>query len=73
MKAARKTRRKHIGVKLPAQESSSAIIDPEVYGCLCQVQAYLQMISLSQALQNCQVTADELYRAARDELELRLL
>ena len=57
---------------LPAQERSGAIIDPEVYGRLHLAQAYRKMISLSQALQNCQVTAGELYRAVRDVLELRL-
>ena len=47
------------------------IIDPEEYARLRQVQAYLQMLSLSQTLRESALTATELYRAARDELEER--
>ena len=45
------------------------IIDPDEYERLQQVQAYLQMIDISQSLKGSDVTALELYRASRDELE----
>ena len=47
------------------------IIDPEEYERLRQVQAYLEMISLSRALRETDLTASELYRTGRDELEKR--
>jgi prevent-host-death family protein len=47
------------------------IIDPEEYERLRQVQAYLQMVSLSQALRESDLTAKELFRRSRDELEER--
>lgn len=47
------------------------IIDPNEYERLRQVQAYLEMVSLSRTLRDSDLTAGELYRAGRDELEQR--
>ncbi len=48
------------------------IISPEEYERLRRVQAYLQMLRLSNSLRQSGVTADELFRASRRELENRL-
>ncbi|MFQ6101662.1 MAG: type II toxin-antitoxin system Phd/YefM family antitoxin [Anaerolineae bacterium] len=48
------------------------IITPQEYERLRRVQAYLQMLSLSQSLQESGVTAEELFQASREELEGRL-
>ena len=45
------------------------IIDSGEYENLRRVQAYLEMLSLSRTLRETGVTAEELYRASRDELE----
>ncbi len=45
------------------------IITPEDYQNLRQVQAYLKVVSLSHTLNESGVTAGDLYRASRDELE----
>ncbi len=47
------------------------IISPGEYERLRRVQAYLQMLRLSGSLQESGVTADELCRASREELEER--
>jgi prevent-host-death family protein len=47
------------------------IIDPEEYERLRQVQAYLEMVSISRTLRDSKITAGELYRTSRDELEER--
>jgi len=47
------------------------LIDPEEYERFSQVQAYLQMINLSKTLRESGVTAKELYRSEREELEDR--
>jgi prevent-host-death family protein len=47
------------------------IIDPDEYDRLRQVQAYLEMVSISRSLRESDITADDLYRAGRDELEQR--
>jgi hypothetical protein len=47
------------------------LVSPEEYERLRQVQAYLEMLRLASSLQDCDTTADELFRAARDELEAR--
>jgi prevent-host-death family protein len=47
------------------------IISPEEYGRLRQVQAYLQMLRLSHTLRESGLTADELFRVSRQELEDR--
>jgi prevent-host-death family protein len=47
------------------------IIDPDEYAKLRQVQAYLEMVSLSRVLRKSDLTASELYQAGRDELERR--
>ena len=47
------------------------IIDPDEYDRLRQVQAYLEMISLAHTLREINLTANELYRLGRDELEKR--
>jgi prevent-host-death family protein len=46
------------------------IVSPEEYENLRRVQAYLQMISLSHDLRDS-VSAEEIYRASRQELEDR--
>jgi len=45
------------------------IIAPEDYERLQQFQAYQQVIQLAQTLHDSGVTADELYKASREELE----
>lgn len=45
------------------------IISPEEYERLRQVQAYLQMLRISGSLQDGGVSADDLFRASRAELE----
>lgn len=47
------------------------IIHPEEYKRLCQVRAYLEMVSLSRTLHDSGLKATDLYRAGRDELESR--
>jgi len=47
------------------------IIDPAEYEQLRRVQAYLEMVSLSHTLRETGVTASELYRLGRAELEQR--
>ncbi len=47
------------------------IISPEEYQRLHQVQAYLQMLRLSQSLRDRGVTADELFQASRAELDVQ--
>jgi prevent-host-death family protein len=47
------------------------IVDPEEYERLRRVQGYLQMRQISHTLAERDVAAEELYRAARDELEER--
>jgi len=47
------------------------LIAPEQYEQLRRVQAYLQMLRLSQSLADSGVTADDLFRASREELEGR--
>ncbi len=47
------------------------IIDPDEYDRLRQVQAYLEVISLSRSLRETNLAASELYRTGRDELEQR--
>ncbi len=45
------------------------LISPEEYERLRQFEAYNSVVRLSQALRESGVTASELYRASRDELE----
>jgi len=47
------------------------IISPAEYERLHQVGAYLQMLRLSGSLRESGLTADELFRASREELEAR--
>ncbi|OGO25393.1 MAG: hypothetical protein A2W33_02760 [Chloroflexi bacterium RBG_16_52_11] len=47
------------------------IVDPEEYERLRQVQAYLEMVSISNTLRESGLTAADLYRTSRDELEKR--
>jgi len=47
------------------------IVSPGEYERLRQVRAYLQMLRLSGSLRESGLTADELSRASRDELEDR--
>jgi prevent-host-death family protein len=47
------------------------IISPEEYERLRQVQAYLEMLHLAGSLRESGVTANELFRASRRELEGR--
>lgn len=48
------------------------IVSPDEYESLRQVRAYLQMLRLSDSLRESGLTADELLRASREELEERL-
>jgi prevent-host-death family protein len=52
-------------------EPVGVLISPEEYERLRQVQAYLEMLRLSRSLHDSGITADELYRASREELEAR--
>jgi prevent-host-death family protein len=45
------------------------LVSPEEYARLRQVQAYLDMLRLSHALQERDVTAQELFCTSREELE----
>ncbi len=45
------------------------LISPTEYENLRQVRAYLQVVSLARELHDSGVTADELYKASRRELE----
>lgn len=47
------------------------ILSPEEYERLRQFEAYSQVVQISQSLRESGVSAAELYRAARDELEGR--
>ena len=47
------------------------LVSPEEYEHLRHVQAYLEMLRLSRSLQESEITADELLRASREELEAR--
>jgi len=47
------------------------LVSPEEYERLRQVQAYLEILQLSQPLQDSGLTADELFESSRDELEAR--
>lgn len=47
------------------------LVSPEEFERLRQVQAYLEMLRLSRTLQDGDVTARELSRASRAELEAR--
>jgi prevent-host-death family protein len=47
------------------------LVSPEEYERLRQVQAYLEMLRLAGSLQDRGVTASELARASREELEAR--
>lgn len=47
------------------------LLSPEEYERLLQFQAYSQIVRLSQSLRESGVSAAELYRASRDELEGR--
>jgi PHD/YefM family antitoxin component YafN of YafNO toxin-antitoxin module len=52
-------------------EPVGVLISPEEYERLRQVQAYLEMLRLSQSLQDSGVTAEALSQASRKELEAR--
>ena len=47
------------------------LISPEEYERLCKFEAYNNMIRLSETLRESGVSASELYRVSRDELEGR--
>jgi prevent-host-death family protein len=47
------------------------LLSPEEYDRLRQFEAYSQVVRLSRSLRESGVTAAELYRASRDELESR--
>lgn len=47
------------------------LVSPEEYERLRQVRAYLEMLRLSQALKDSELTATELHEASRAELEAR--
>jgi prevent-host-death family protein len=52
-------------------EPIGVIISPEEYERLRKVAAYLDMLRLSQSLRERGLTAEELYRTSREELEER--
>jgi prevent-host-death family protein len=52
-------------------EPVGVLVSPADYERLRQVQAYLEMLRLSRSLQDSDMTADELFRASREELEAR--
>jgi prevent-host-death family protein len=52
-------------------EPVGVIVSPDEYERLCRVRAYLQMLRLSSSLYESGLTADELFRASREELEER--
>ena len=52
-------------------EPVGVLVSPEEYERLRQVQAYLEMLRLSRVLQDGGLTARELSRTAREELEAR--
>jgi prevent-host-death family protein len=47
------------------------IVDPEEYERIRQVQAYLEMVSIARTLHDSEISAGEIYRTSRDELEGR--
>jgi len=47
------------------------LVSPEEYESLSQVRAYLEMLRLSQALKDAEVTGTELFETSRSELEAR--
>lgn len=47
------------------------LIDPESYEQMRQFQAYVQMTQLSRELRDSGLTAAELYKTSRQELELK--
>ena len=47
------------------------LVSPEEYERLRQVQAYLEMLRLSRTLREREISAQELLRASRAELEAR--
>jgi prevent-host-death family protein len=47
------------------------LVAPEEYERLRQVQAYLEMLRLSLSLRDSEITAGELFRTSRKELEAR--
>ena len=49
----------------------AVLVSPEEYERLRQVQAHLEMLRISRLLQNCGLTAAELGRTSREELEAR--
>jgi prevent-host-death family protein len=46
------------------------LVSPEEYERLRQVQAYLEMLRLSRSLEDAGVTAQDLFLASREELEV---
>jgi prevent-host-death family protein len=52
-------------------EPVGVIISPKEYERMRQVSAFWKMLRLAQSLQGSGVTADELFRASREELEGR--
>jgi len=47
------------------------LVSPEEYESLRQVRAYLEMLRLSQALKDAEVTGTELFETSRADLEAR--
>jgi PHD/YefM family antitoxin component YafN of YafNO toxin-antitoxin module len=47
------------------------MVSPETYARLRRVQAYIEMLRLSRALKDSGITAEELFRVSREELEVR--
>lgn len=47
------------------------MMSPEMYNQLRRIRAYLNIVALSHSLESCDVTAEEVYRMSREELETR--
>jgi PHD/YefM family antitoxin component YafN of YafNO toxin-antitoxin module len=52
-------------------EPVGVLVSPEEYERLRQVQAYLEMLRLSRLLEDVDITDQDLFRASREELEVR--
>lgn len=47
------------------------MLSPDMYNRLCRIQAYFDIVALSRSFRENDVTAQELYRISREELEAR--
>lgn len=47
------------------------LLSPSAYAHLRRIQAYFGILQMSRSLQDCGITAEELYRLSREDLEVR--